>query len=104
MKLIYKHDNIAVLHSARNILALNGVESFVRDEHGTSMSARFGISNIFHELWLEHDQDFEKASTIIENEIENPATKASWVCVKCSEENDGNFDLCWKCQHEKVDS
>ena len=75
MKLIYKHDNIAILHSAKNVLALNDIESFVKDEHGSTMSARFSISNMFHELWLTHDQDFEKASTIIENEIENGKLK-----------------------------
>jgi len=99
MKLIYKHDNIAILHSAKNVLALNDIETFVKDEHGSTMSARFGISNMFHELWLTHDQDFEKASTIIENEIENPEPKASWVCVECNEENDGSFDACWNCQN-----
>ena len=98
MKLIYKHENIAVLHSAKNVLAQNDIECFVKDEHGSSMSARFGIENIFHELWLQHDQDYEKASAIVDNEIENPEPTEPWLCANCNEENDGSFEVCWKCQ------
>ena len=104
MKLIYKHENIAVLHSAKNVLELNDIESFVKGEHGSTMSARFGISNIFHELWLKQDQDYDRASQIIETVIENPERKASWICAKCSEENDGSFEVCWKCQSSHTSS
>lgn len=99
MKLIYKHDNILVLYSAKNVLALNGIDAFVKSEHISSWGARFGISNIFHELWLQCDQDYGKASTIIENEIESPEPKDSWVCGTCNEENDGSFEVCWNCQN-----
>lgn len=98
MKLIYTHDNIMVLNSAKNILALNDVESFVKNEHVIPNGARHGINNIFHELWINHDKDYAKASTIIETEVENPEPKSPWLCTKCSEENDGSFEVCWQCQ------
>jgi hypothetical protein len=32
-------------------------------------------------------------------ELESPDVgKPAWTCVKCREENPGNFDICWKCQ------
>jgi ribosomal protein L40E len=98
MKCIYTHDNIIVLHSVKNLLALNNIESFVKNEHTIPAGARHGISNIFHELWIVSDQDYEKASLIIETEVLNPSLLDSWVCSKCNEENDGSFEVCWKCQ------
>lgn len=98
MKHIYTHENIAVLHSAKNILSLNDIESFVKNEHVIPNGARHGINNIFLELWINHDKDYEKASVIIDSEIENPEPKDSWLCTKCHEENDGSFEICWKCQ------
>jgi len=98
MKLIYTHENILVLHSAKNILALNGIESFVKDEHTIPNGARLGITNIFLELWVSHDEDYTKASEIIDKEVQNPAPRQSWVCAECNEENDGSFELCWNCQ------
>jgi hypothetical protein len=99
MKRIYTHDNIVVLHSVKNVLALNNIESFVKNEHTIPAGARHGISNIFHELWILNDQDYERACRVIDTEIDNPVFKAAWICSNCREENEGNFDVCWKCQN-----
>ena len=101
MKHVYTHDNIAVVHSAKNILALNDIESFVKNENTIPNGARHGIENTFIELWITNDQDFYRAATIIEEQLTNPPPTAPWHCSKCAEENDGSFDFCWKCQTEK---
>ena len=98
MRLIYTHDNVVVLHSVKNILALNSIESFVKNEHSIPIGARHGINNTFHELWILYDQDYQKARSVIEKEIDCPVTKDSWICSHCNEENAGSFDICWKCQ------
>jgi|TARA_B110000967_G_C18339188_1_gene295793 hypothetical protein len=100
MQKIYTDENVVVLHSAKNILALNGIESFVKNEHTIPNGARHGIQNMFLELWIINDQDFAKASSIIEEQLTKAAPIESWVCSKCAEENDGSFDFCWKCQTE----
>lgn len=102
MKHIYTHDNILVLHSVKNLLAINGIESFVKNEHTIPAGARHGISNIFHELWVVNDQDYQKAVGIIDTEIENPPQKQSWLCAHCNEENDGSFEICWQCHSEQT--
>lgn len=98
MKHIYTNENSALLHSAKNILAQNDIESFVKNEHTAPNGARHGIENTFLELWVINDQDFAKAATIIEEQVRNPEPKAAWTCSNCSEENDGSFDFCWQCQ------
>ncbi len=98
MKHIYTHDNVVVLHSVKNVLAASDIESFVKNEHTIPVSANHGINNIFHELWILNDQDYDKARMIIDKEIDNPEPKASWVCSNCGEENEGSFEICWKCQ------
>ena len=102
MKHIYTHDNILVLHSVKNLLTLNSIESFVRNEHTIPVGAQHGISNIFHELWIVNDQDYQKAVSTIDTEIENPTQKAPWLCAQCNEENDGSFEICWQCQSEQT--
>jgi hypothetical protein len=66
------------------------------------VGARHGISNIFHELWILSDQDYQKALSIIDTEIENPPQKEPWLCAQCNEENDGSFEICWQCQSEQT--
>ena len=98
MKPVYTNENIMLLHSAKNFLALNGIESFIKNEHAIPNGARFGIENIFLELWLTNDQDFDKAEAIIEKQFKNSGTRPEWICARCDEPNDGSFDFCWKCQ------
>ena len=100
MKLIYQHDNMALVQSAKNILAINHIESFIKGEHGSTMSADFGIANIFHQLWIQDDQDYIKATNIINQQIDNPTHTADWTCKKCNELNDASFEICWNCQNE----
>ena len=104
MKLIYTHDNIVALHSAKNILALNSIESFVKNEYTIPNGARHGIENTFLELWITNDQDFSKATSIIEDQLIGPEPKKPWTCSKCDEPNDGSFDFCWRCQSENTSS
>ncbi len=59
MKKIYTHDNVLVLHSVKNVLALHGIESFVKNEHTIPVGAQHGIANIFHELWISNEGSFE---------------------------------------------
>lgn len=98
MKHIYTHDNIVVLHSVKNILALNDIESFVKNEQTAPVGAQHGIGNTFHELWIINDQEYAEAKALIAREIDNPPAKAKWVCDNCHEENEGSFEICWQCQ------
>jgi len=97
MKLVFTQENSPVVHSAKNILEMNGIDCRLKNEHGSSIGSAFGSAN-WLELWVNNDNDFDKAKTIIDQEILNPADKPTWVCSQCNETNDGNFKICWKCQ------
>lgn len=98
MKLIYTHENMMLLHSAKNILEQSNIETTLKNEHSAPNGANLGIGNIFHELWVVHDEDYVQARELIEREIVNPTPKETWICSKCKEENAGSFDFCWSCQ------
>lgn len=102
MKHVYTHDNVVVLNSAKNILAQHNIDSFIKNEDISQLNAQHGINNAFGELWVFKDLDFALASEIIDKEIENPIDAPPWVCNKCEEQNEGSFELCWKCQTEKL--
>lgn len=104
MKLIYKDENMMVIHSVKNILELNDIDCYIKNEHGHTMGAEFGLSNTLLELWLSNSDDYEKASSIIDKQIHATTTESSWTCDSCGEENDGNFGLCWKCQKAQASS
>ena len=97
MKFVYQHENNALVHSAKNLLELNGIDCFLKDELSVSMAANHSA-----ELGISNDNYYAKATSIIENEIFAGTNKDSWICGNCAEENDGNFESCWKCRSEAV--
>lgn len=103
MKLVYTHENMTIVHSAKNILEMNGINCLLKNEHGNTMGSEFGISNLA-EVWVLNSDNYEEALTIIEDKVTNPAEKSLWVCGECKEENEGSFEICWKCQSERLDS
>ena len=103
MRLIYTNENMSVVHSAKNILEMNGIDCLLKNEHGNTMGAEFGISNLA-EVWLLNSDDYDKALALIEEKIANPSEKSAWICSECKEENEGSFEICWKCQSDRLDS
>jgi len=101
MKRIYSNDNMVAVHSAKNILEINGIDCILKNEHSNAMGAVFGTSNLI-ELWVKNIEDYEVAKSIIEEKITNPQDLANWVCGQCNEQNEGSFEVCWKCQSEKT--
>jgi hypothetical protein len=101
MKLAYKHENRAILHSAKNVLESYGIDCHIKNDHGNTMGGEFGIANTLLELWVMNDSELTKANDILEREVINPEFKPTWTCPSCKEDNEGSFDFCWNCQTEK---
>ena len=102
MRRVYENEKELIVHSAKNVLELNGIECFLKNEHSASVGGNLGITNTCAELWISNISDYENAVSLLEKEINNSASKASWTCDKCDEANDGSFELCWNCQNAAV--
>jgi hypothetical protein len=100
MSLVYRNENNLMVHSARNILEVNDINCYLKNEHGNTMGIEFGLSNLL-ELWVSDIKDYDKAMLLIKNEVENPTEKPAWNCSGCQEENEGSFEICWSCQSSK---
>jgi len=100
MSLVYRNENPLFVHSAKNILDINRIDSFLKNEHGSTMGPEFGATNLL-ELWVSDSKEYRKALSLIKNDMENQTVKASWICRECKEENEGNFELCWSCQSNR---
>ncbi len=48
---------------------------------------------------LVKEEDLEKAKAIIDVKNEN---LSSWICQKCGEVHEGQFNVCWNCGETKV--
>ncbi len=100
MKKVYSHENLAMVHSARNLLELEKIESVIKNEHFGS-GGHVGIEAVPIELWVLDDASAEPAIAILEQKLSPTTGQSTWTCQQCGEENTGSFEICWKCQHNR---
>ena len=70
MKLIYAHDNPALVGLAKGLLENAGLEVTIKNEFS---SAGFPPYNLRQELWLMDDTDLDKATAVLEEMSEEDA-------------------------------
>jgi hypothetical protein len=88
------------VYSVKNVLELNEIQSQVKNEYTHTIGGGLGLANTLAELWLLHDEDYDRAKAVIETQILHPPPLSPWICDKCGEMNEGSFQVCWKCQQE----
>ena len=99
MKKVTSADSLITINHYKNILISEGIPAFLRNEHLGGIIGEMPFQEVWPELWVENDLDYDRAkqlisaSTIIE---ESPTTP--WRCSNCGEENEGQFAACWACE------
>lgn len=101
MKLVYTHPNLMLVENAGNLLENAGITTEIRNRYAIGGMGELAPINVWPELWLKRDADFNWAQTLLESleqEQEQSPVAEDWVCEQCGEENAGNFAACWNCQ------
>jgi hypothetical protein len=98
MKKVTSADSLVTVTHFRNLLQSEGIPAFVRNEYLGSILGEMPFQDVWPELWIRNDLDYERALQLIDSKTlidESPAT--AWRCVTCCEENEGQFAACWSC-------
>jgi len=96
MKKLTSADSLITINHFRNLLAAEGIETRIRNEHLASILGEMPFVETWPELWVINDLDFDRAKQLIDAvDAESPSTP--WKCRKCGEMNEGQFAACWNC-------
>jgi hypothetical protein len=74
----------------RNMLEERGIPSHVIEARGYAGAP-------YAEVWVNRDEDGDRAVEAIRQLRSDAHEQAGWTCAKCEENNPGAFELCWKC-------
>ena len=61
-------------------------------------------ANTYPTVWVVEDRDFDLARKCVdeyENRVNVIAQMCNWMCNKCGEENEPQFQLCWSCGQQQ---
>ena len=73
---------------------------------GDALSGAVGElpANIFPELWVMKDEQYQRARRLIDEfkAVAQESAGHAWHCPVCGESVDPGFDLCWNCATPRV--
>ena len=97
MRRLYKAASLPDAHLMAGLLEREGVETRVFNENAQSIMGEIPFTHAFPEVWIMDDTQLDKARGLVKN-IENARPTTEQVaCLRCHEQNPGNFELCWQC-------
>jgi Putative prokaryotic signal transducing protein len=98
MKKLTSAPSIITVNHYKNLLQSEGIDAFLRNEHLGSIVGEIPFQEVWPELWISNDLDYDRALQLIDAQNlldESPAE--SWRCSNCGEDNEGQFAACWSC-------
>jgi hypothetical protein len=99
VKKVTSADSLVTINHYKNLLVSEGIPAFLRNEHFGSIMGEVPFQEVWPELWVENDLDYDRARQLIDAaKIAEESPSAAWRCGKCGEENEGQFSVCWNCE------
>ena len=100
MKKLTSSPSLITINHYKNVLESEGIPCRLKNEHLGSIVGEIPFVEVWPELWIINDLDFDRAQQLIDAAITDESPKAKWKCRKCGEENEGQFAACWNCGTE----
>ncbi len=97
MKKLTSADSIITINHYKNLLESEGISAEIRNEHMSTIFGEVPFTEIWPELWIKNDLDFDRALQLIDLATYDESPTESWRCPKCGEDNEGQFGACWNC-------
>jgi hypothetical protein len=97
MKKVTSADTAVMINHYKNILEAEGIPCQVRNEYLNQIYGEMPFTEVWPELWVLKDIDYDRAKQLIDAAIIEESPGAPWRCSKCGEENEGQFAACWSC-------
>lgn len=100
MERVYSAENPLLAQHIKNLLLNDNIECLVKNENMQSLAGEVPPISAWPEVWIINSEDKERAEAIITNS-ENSSDGEAWRCSRCDENNESNFQVCWKCSSSK---
>lgn len=97
MKKVTSADSLVTVSHYKNLLQAEGIDAFIKNEHLGSILGEMPFQEVWPELWVRKDIDFDRAKQLIDENILDESPKEPWTCQACSNDNEGQFSACWSC-------
>lgn len=100
---MFSHHDRFMVYQAKDVLDAAGIPCFIKNEYAIGGMGELAPFDTQPEVWLSDSQWLPRAQALLKqiHVSEEYNSGVSWVCSKCEEQNEANFDICWQCGNEK---
>ena len=98
MKKVTSSESLITISHYKNVLESEGIEAFIRNEHLGSIVGEMPFQEVWPQLWVRNDLDYDRALQLIDRAVTDESPAAAWKCKNCGAENEGQFAACWSCE------
>ena len=97
MKKLTSNASLVTINHYKNVLEAEGIRAELRNQHLGSIVGDMPFVEVWPELWVVNDLDFDRAKQLIDGTALDESPREPWRCRACGEENEGQFAACWNC-------
>ena len=97
MKKLTSSESLVTINHYKNVLESEGIPCQIRNEYLGGIAGEMPLQEVWPELWIINDIDYDRAKQLIDATIADESPTAPWRCKQCGEENEGQFAACWNC-------
>ena len=98
MKKVTSAPSLIMATHYKNLLQSEGIEAFVRNEHLGSVLGEVPFPEVWPQVWVQNDIDYDRARQLIDDSIVDESPHDPWKCPSCGSDNEGQFAACWNCR------
>ena len=99
MQKVFSHESLVLVSHVRNLLDGAGISTIIKNERLSGALGEIPYLETWPELWVVNVADTDRARALIAEALVEAPSTPSWTCKQCGEVNEGQFAVCWQCQH-----
>jgi hypothetical protein len=99
MRKVYENVEYARVGHFQSVLESSGIATHVKNLGASNASGEVVFSQVYPELWVVDDNDYDAALELLRPLITHDLPEApDWKCPGCGEHVVGTLGECWNCQ------
>jgi Putative prokaryotic signal transducing protein len=95
---VFSSESIVEVSHLRNVLECAGIRCHIRNDQLSGALGEIPFLECWPELWIAHEGDALRARALLDEERRKSGeSRPSWICARCGERLEGQFNECWRC-------
>jgi len=101
---VFEDFDILLVGHYQSVLESNGIETFMKNQFGTSGAGELPFVEVVPQLWVLNESDAGRAKALIEElHGSDKQPMQAWECPDCGTPQEAAFTHCWKCSAQRPD-